>query len=243
MRICRLAIGISLAALLAGCAVSPQPESLEFDPFEQQNRAAHSLNREVDRTIWGPFARGWGTTVPQPVRSTITNLRFNWKLPSETIQYVLQGRPGLGARAAMRFAVNTTFGLGGLADPASEMGLEHRETNFDETFFIWGIPEGGYVELPLGGPGTQRDWTGWALDILLDPAFLILPDPGVDVLFGVGAADIVNDRYVLDVPLTEIMHRSEDSYTALRISYLQNMRARLQGGTGVDQLEDIYADF
>jgi phospholipid-binding lipoprotein MlaA len=128
-------------------------------------------------------------------------------------------------------------------DPATEMGIEHRETNFDETFFIWGIPEGGYVELPLGGSGTQRDWTGWALDILLDPAYLILPDPGTDILFGAGALDIVNDRYELDTVLQELLYSSEDSYTAQRITYLQNMRARLQGGTGIEQLEDIYADF
>jgi phospholipid-binding lipoprotein MlaA len=236
-------MALAVPAMLAGCAAAPYPDSLDFDPFERENRINHELNREVDRAIFGPLARSWGNNVPQPVRRTITNLRFNWKLPGETIQYVLQGRPGLGANAALRFAVNTTFGLGGLVDPATEMGIEHRETNFDETFFIWGIPEGGYVELPLGGPGTQRDWTGWALDILLDPAYLILPDPGTDILFGAGALDIVNDRYELDTVLQELLYSSEDSYTAQRITYLQNMRARLQGGTGIEQLEDIYADF
>src|SRR5690606_31329193 len=111
------------------------------------------------------------TTVPQPVRQGITNIRYHWKLPGETIQYVLQGRPEQSLRSAMRFAVNTVFGLGGIVDPAREMGLEYRETNFDETFHVWGIPEGAYVEIPIGGPGTQRDWNGWMLDILLDPAF------------------------------------------------------------------------
>jgi phospholipid-binding lipoprotein MlaA len=177
------------------------------------------------------------------VRRGITNLRFNWKLPGETIQYALQGRPERSADAARRFAVNTTFGLGGVLDPATEMGIEHRETNFDETFYTWGIPEGGYVELPFGGPGTQRDWTGWVIDIVLDPAFLLLPVPGPDVLVGAGALDIVNDRYELDTVIEELLYSSEDSYTAQRITYLQNMRARLQGGTNVEQLEDIYADF
>ena len=231
------------ALALAGCAVAPHPDSLDFVPFEAENRAAHAMNREVDRSVYGPAARAWGSTVPEPVRRGITNLRFNWKAPGEAIQYALQGRPERSANAALRFAVNTTFGLGGVLDPASGMGIEYRETNFDETFFVWGIPEGGYVELPVGGPGTQRDWTGWVLDLALDPAFLLLPATGTDILLGAGTLDIVNDRYVLDVPLTELLHGSEDSYTALRISYLQNMRARLQGGTSLDQLEDIYADY
>jgi len=231
------------AALLAGCAVAPDPNSLDFDPFERQNRAAHQINRDLDRAVYGPVARAWGTHVPARARQTITNLRFNWKLPGETIHYVLQGKPEQSLRTAMRFAVNTTFGLGGLVDPASEMGLEHRETNFDETFHVWGIPEGGYVEIPLGGPGTQRDWTGWVLDLALDPAYLLLPTDATDALFVIGALDIVNDRYVLDPVMQELLYSSEDSYTAQRITYLQNMRARLQGGTSVEQLEDIYADF
>jgi phospholipid-binding lipoprotein MlaA len=243
LRNLRTLFGLAAAAALASCAAAPYPDSLDFDPFERENRINHELNREIDRTMFGPVARAWGTNVPQPVRRGITNLRFNWKLPGETIQYALQGRPEHSARAALRFAVNTTFGLGGILDPAKEMDLEHRETNTDETFFVWGIPEGGYVELPFGGPGTQRDWTGWVIDIVLDPAFLLLPVPGPDVLVGAGALDIVNDRYELDTVIEELLYSSEDSYTAQRITYLQNMRARLQGGTNVEQLEDIYADF
>ena len=76
------------------------------------------------------------------------------------IQYGLQGRPVKVAASTTRFLVNTLLGLGGLLDLAMDMGLPYDETNFDETFYRWGLPEGGYVELPLVGPGTQRDWTG-----------------------------------------------------------------------------------
>ena len=58
-----------------------------------------------------------------------------------------------------------------------------------------------------------------------------------------GGLDLVNDRYELDAPLNALLHESADSYNAQRIAYIQNMRARLQGGTDVEQLEDIYADF
>ena len=141
-----------------------------------------------------------------------------------------------------RFLVNTTVGLGGVLDPATEMGLPYDETNFDETFYRWGLPEGGYWELPYVGPGTQRDWTGWALDQLSDPVYYVVPVAAGWTLVGLGGLDIVNDRYELDTVIQSLLHESADSYTAQRISYLQNMRARLQGGTDVDQLEDIYAD-
>jgi phospholipid-binding lipoprotein MlaA len=228
---------------LAGCAVSPDPDSLDFDPFEDFNRSAHAVNLAVDEVAFGPTARGWGGGVPQPIRTGISNVNSHWSLPRETIQRALQGRPLRVAENAMRFAVNTVFGFGGLLDPAKEMGLPYRETNFDETFFIWGFPEGGYLELPLGGPGTQRDWLGWALDIGLDPMVYVLPGGAVDGLFAVGALDIVNDRYEIDPVLEALLYESADSYTAQRISYLQNMRARLQGETNLELLEDVYADY
>jgi phospholipid-binding lipoprotein MlaA len=243
LRPLRSTTGIVAAALLAGCAVSPDPGSLDFDPFEAQNRSAHAVTRPVDRAVYGPVARAWGEGVPPPLRRGVTNLHTNWKLPGQVIQYALQGRGLRVAESAMRFAVNTTFGLGGLLDVATGMDLPYRETNFDETFHVWGVPEGGYLELPLVGPGTQRDWTGWVLDQVADPAWYVLPVAAANGLVAVAGLDLVNERYALDPAIDEILHRSADSYTAQRISYLQNMRARLQGGTQLDQLEDVYAGF
>jgi phospholipid-binding lipoprotein MlaA len=234
------ALALAATVALAGCTRSPDPASLSWDPHEEQNRSAHALNVAIDRGAWGPSARAYGTAVPQPVRGGIANLRSNWRHPQQAIQYVLQGRGGLAATAMARFAVNTTVGLGGLLDPASGAGLEYRYTNVDETLFVWGFEEGGYLELPVGGPGTERDWVGWGLDIATDPMTYVLPTAGAQALFGVAALDIVNDRYVLDPALQSILYDSEDSYTALRISYLQNMRARLQGEADLDLLEDVY---
>jgi phospholipid-binding lipoprotein MlaA len=233
-------LAAATVAALAGCARSPDPASLTFDPLEAQNREAHDFNVQVDRTSWGPAARAYGTTVPEAVRTGIKNLRANWRLPHQTIQYGLQGRPALAGRSAMRFVVNTFFGVGGLFDPATAGGVELRYTNIDETLHVWGVREGAYLVLPYGGPGTERDWTGWVLDLALDPVNFVLPTGALQALLGVGALDLVNDRYVLDPVLQTILYESADSYTALRISYLQAMRARLQGGTDLETLEDIY---
>jgi phospholipid-binding lipoprotein MlaA len=234
---------VAALGLVSGCAAAPDPSSLDWDPFEPQNREAHAVNVPADRTVYGPVARAYGSTVPQPVRRGITNLRNNWRLPSQVIQYGLQGRGTDAAKSTTRFMVNTLMGLGGLIDPAAEMGLPYDETNFDETFYRWGLPEGGYWELPLLGPGTQRDWTGWGLDQLSDPVYYVVPVAAGWALVGLGGLDIVNDRYELDTVVQSLLHESADSYTAQRITYLQNMRARLQGGTDIDELEDVYADF
>ena len=237
-----VAILLALAAVVAGCAASPDPDSLSFDPLEEQNREAHALNKQVDGAVYGPVARGYGETVPQEVRQTITNLRNNWRLPGQVIQYGLQGRGTDAAKSTTRFAVNTLLGLGGLLDIARDMGLPYDETNFDETFYRWGVPEGGYLEVPLLGPGTQRDWTGYVLDQFLDPTWYVLPVAATNSLIVLGGLDVVNDRYELDPVMDSLLYKFTDSYTAQRLSYLQNMRARLKGGTDVDQLEDIYAD-
>jgi len=156
---------------------------------------------------------------------------------------MLQGRPELAGTAMMRFGVNTLFGFGGLIDLASELGMDYRDTNVDETLFRWGVPEGGYLVVPFGGPGTQRDWSGWVLDYALDPVQLFLPTAAGTALIAASGVDLLNDRYELDTTLDELFYQSEDSYTATRISYLQNMRARLKGGTGLDLLEDVYDDY
>lgn len=230
------------ALALSACSPAPDPASLDWDPLEARNREAHAVNVPVDRAVYGPVARGYGNAVPEEIRHGIRNFRNNWRLPGQMIQYSLQGRPVHVAESTTRFLVNTVFGLGGFVDMASDMGLPYQETNFDETFYRWGLPEGGYLELPLVGPGTQRDWTGYLLDQALDPTWYVLPVAATNTLLVAGGLDLVNDRYELDPVVNELLHNSADSYTAQRISYIQNMRARLQGGTNVDQLEDVYAD-
>jgi len=243
MHLSRAILGLAAAAALAGCVASPDPNSLDVDPFEARNRQVHALNKRFDRAAFGPTARAYGTYVPARVRRGVTNLNDHWRHPHYAIQYSLQGRGGEAAVSATRFAVNTTFGLGGLLDVAGEMGLEFRETNVDETLHVWGVPEYAYLEVPLGGPGTQRDWTGWVLDIVADPVFYVVSPAAGLTLVGVAGVDLVNDRYEIDTVADELLYQSADSYTAQRISYLQNMRARLDGGTDIEQLEDIYADF
>lgn len=232
-----------LALLLAACAQRPAPApSLEDDPLEAQNRSAHQLNVALDKQLYGPLAQGYGQVIPEPARNGVTNFVNHTRLPGETIQYALQGRPIRALENTFRFAINTVFGFGGVLDPAKEMDLPYNATNMDETMHVWGVPAGAYWELPAGGPGTQRDWAGYGLDIVADPLFYV----GGGVVTAVTAlrgVDLLHDRYKLDPAVQALLHESADSYNAQRISYLQNMRARLQGGAQVEELEDPYADY
>lgn len=232
----------SVVLLLGACTATPEANVLTYDPFEAQNRAVHEANAQIDQSVYRPVSMAYGQ-LPPPVRKGVTNVNENWKLPAEAIQYVLQGNVGRAAEATGRFAVNTVVGIGGIFDPATPMGMPYRETGFDETFYLWGIPEGGYVELPFVGPGTQRDWTGWTLDQFANPAYYVLPVAVGWGLVGVAGLDLANDRYELDPVLEPMLHNSADSYTALRISYLQNKISVLQGGTTASQLEDVYSGY
>lgn len=230
--------------VLAGCTARPAPPpDLDSDPLEGFNRRAHAVNLAVDTAAYGPVSRAYGRAVPEPVRNGVMNLVNHVSLPAVAIQYALQGRPVAVTEAFLRFGTNTVFGLGGLLDPAAEMGLGWRETNVDETLHRWGVPEGAYLELPIGGPGTQRDWVGFGLDLAMDPAVYLTAGATAWTLTGMRGLELLHDRYKLDPAVQALLYESADSYTSQRISYLQNMRARLQGGTDLDVLEDPYADF
>ena len=73
----------------------------------------------------------------------------------------------------MRFATNTVFGVVGLLDLATEMGLERRPEDFGQTLGVWGVPTGPYLVLPLFGPSTVRDAAGLPLDLAASPYYAI----------------------------------------------------------------------
>lgn len=237
----RYLIAVAAAAMLAGCNASPDPQSLDWDPNRNFNMAAHRVNVSVDKVAFGPVARAYGSTMPPLVRRGITNVRDNWKLPNHVVNYALQGEGVEVAKSTTRFLVNTIFGLGGILDVAKDMDLPYVDTGFNETFYKWGMPEGGYLEIPLGGPGTERDWAAWVLDVGADPVNLVLPREALNGLLVVGGLDVVNQRYEMDSVIEALLHQSANSYDATRIAYLQSMRAALSGGTSVDTLEDVYA--
>jgi len=238
-------IGVASLALLAACARPEAPTGIN-DPNEAQNREIHQFNVAVDRHVYRPVAMAYGNNVPKPVRSGLDNFASNLSLPSAIMNNVLQFRIGEAARNTGRFVVNSTVGLVGFFDPASQIGLTIAEADFGETLYVWGFSEGPYVEMPFLGPSTSRDTAGFFVDFFTDPlGFVAFSQEGRYVLAVSGAEPYVDYRYENRDLIDSVLYDSADSYAQTRQIYLQNRRFELGGEAETDYFdpyEDPYAD-
>ncbi|MFC4528802.1 VacJ family lipoprotein [Dyella halodurans] len=141
-------------ALLTGCAIAkPRTD----DPHEKFNRSVYAFNNSVDKAVVRPVAMGYRKVTTEGMRRSVSDFFTNIRLPITVANDLLQARPKEAVQSSGRFIVNLTFGLGGLFDPASELGIPLNETDFGVTLARWGVPEGSFLMLPFLGPTTMRD--------------------------------------------------------------------------------------
>ena len=233
-------LGVTLGVL--ACTPAPIPTSIE-DPLEEQNRGVHKTNRDLDRIIVRPTANAYGTVLPQPVRTGVSNFASNLNLPGMVLNNLLQFRIEDAGTNAVRFLVNTTFGFGGLLDVATEAGVPQEATDFGETLHVWGVREGEYIELPIIGPSTSRHAFGRVVDTIMNPLNFAIESPERGYVTATGIAARFGDRYRYSDLVDSVLYESEDSYAQARLLYLQNRRFQLSGGEQqeyFDPYEDIY---
>lgn len=234
-----IAATLPLVLALAACA-TPGPDGIA-DPYEPLNRQVHAFNRGLDAAVMRPLSRSAaaGTADDGPL-TVIGRVGDNLSLPGKVINHLLQGRADRAAQNTARFAINTTLGLGGLLDPAGqEFALPEVDTDFGETLHVWGVPEGAYLELPVLGPSTERDFAGRIVDWAIDPLGSWLNE---DQRRGVTAIKVLSkagDRAALGDTVDSVLHESADSYAQLRLIWLQNRRYEL--GQEADEI-DPYAE-
>ena len=154
-RVLALAAVLSVAGLATGCATSP--DGLEGDPFQPANRGFHNINSGLDNLILKPVAEGYVAVAPDGLRTSISNFFDNVEYPNVILNDFLQGKFSQGFADIGRFLVNSTLGIGGLFDPASDMGLAEHDEDLGQTFGTWGAGEGAHLELPFFGPNSLRD--------------------------------------------------------------------------------------
>lgn len=148
---------------LSACANIPPHEEVS-DPLEPVNRVIDTVNDKLDRALIKPTAQVYQKVVPDQGRQSVTYF-FNNLLEVNTIANdLLQGKGRRGLTATGRLIVNSTLGLGGLFDPATQMGLARHDEDFGQTLGYWGVGEGWYLVLPLLGPSTVRDTAGLTAD-------------------------------------------------------------------------------
>ena len=151
----RLAAWVLLTALVSGCATGPHANPA--DPLEPMNRRIASFNDVLDDNVLKPVATGYRDYTPTLVQTGVTNFFRNLSDVLSTLNNGLQLKAHDTAESFMRLTVNTIFGIYGIFDVATEIGLERHPEDFGQTLGYWGVPSGPYVVLPLLGPSTVRD--------------------------------------------------------------------------------------
>jgi phospholipid-binding lipoprotein MlaA len=141
-----------------------EPPMRVSDPFEGFNKAIYKFNYGFDKYFFLPVVRGYEFITPAPVRKGVTNFFSNLYEVRNFANNLLQGKAEGCVNTLFRFAVNTTLGLGGLLDPATEMGFPQWKEDFGQTLGVWGAGAGPYLVLPIFGPSSLRDAGGLLVD-------------------------------------------------------------------------------
>ena len=223
MRLRAGALALVLALGAAGCASSGDPR----DPLEGWNRGVQSFNDTADDYVMTPVSKAYRAVTPSGLRDMVRNFFNNIDDLLIGANNLLQGKPADAMNDWMRLAVNSTFGLGGLIDWASEMGLEKHDEDFGQTLARWGVGDGPYFVLPFLGPSTVRDSAALPVDWSYDPVFDARPIALRNTLVGVRYIQRRTDFLEAGQALQEA---ALDRYVFLREAYLQHRRSQVYDG-------------
>ena len=218
-----LALAVAACAMLAGCAAPSNPQ----DPFEKFNRASFAFNDTVDRVALKPAATAYKNVTPSFVQTGVGNFFGNLSDAWSAVNNILQGKGEAGMTDFTRFALNSTFGIVGLLDIASEAGLQKHDEDFGQTLGYWGVPSGPYLMLPIFGPSTVRDTTALPADLWGDPWNHKEPANWRNIGTGVRVVD--TRAAVLDA--SNLMEEAAlDRYEFIRDGFLQRRQSQVRDG-------------
>lgn len=227
----------ALSLVLVGACATPRPGSMaraEADPWESTNRQIYKFNKRADKYALKPLAQGYRAVVPAAARRGIGNAYDNYLEPLSFTNAILQGKVSQAFRTLDRFIINSTLGVGGLADHATDMGRPREKEDFGQTFAYWGIPSGPYMMFPIFGPRTVLDFAGLGADIVLDPADMIrnaLSTIGPYWTIAIfGAKATVTRAELLEAGADQALADSLDEYATVRAAFLSRRKAQIWSG-------------
>ncbi len=221
----KMLTALMVLLMVAGCAATPKDTSKAPDRFERVNRFNYKITTFGSK-ITKPIGKAQRKLVPQPVRTGISNFFDNITYPVTIVNAFLQGKFKQGGADIGRFLLNSTVGVAGLLDPASDIGLEKNDEDFGQTLATWGVPSGPYIMLPIFGPSTLRDVGGLALDIPLNPQRHYDNSSVRDKLDVLNAIEVRAQLLALEKQVDE----SLDPYIFVREAYLQNRNFEIFDG-------------
>jgi phospholipid-binding lipoprotein MlaA len=228
----RLCAALLVAGTLAGCATSGGNPA---DPLESFNRAMFSFNDTVDAAVIKPVAKGYRKVVPGILRTGISNFFSNLDDVWISVNNVLQGKFQDGFDDFTRVLFNSTFGIAGIFDFASDVGLQKHNEDFGQTLGWWGVGSGAYLVLPILGPSTVRDGFGLLLDTQADLVFQI---DGVPVHNSLYATRAIGKRASLLDASSVIEQAALDKYAFIRDAWLQRRLDLVYDGDPPQQPEE-----
>lgn len=197
------------------------------DPLETVNRAIYSFNNVLDKILIKPIAKGYRFVVPELARRGVHNVLTNLSEPLTLINTALQGDKQHGFTTFWRFAINSTYGVGGIFDVAKDAGLENRKEDFGQTAGVYGAGQGIYLMLPVLGPSNGRDAFGKVVDIFTDPFDYVLNDNALLVRTGFTGLDARESTLNL---VDQINRTSLDPYATIRSLYTQKRWDDIRNG-------------
>ena len=229
----RAALALAGATLFAGCAAGPTKE----DPLEPFNRQMYAVHQVVDGNVVKPIAEAYVKVTPEVIRTGVSNFFGNLDDLFTGINNVLEGNGKQAGDDFGRVLLNSTFGMLGILDLGSMMGIPKDHKDFGITFGKWGIPAGPYLFVPLFGPTDVRDGTGTLVRLFIGPVGFIPDVPLRNSIYGVGYLDaraqVLGGESVLDTAAL-------DRYRFLRNAYLKNRQYQIYDGKPPpDEDEDV----
>ena len=200
----------------------PEPQVTEY-------HGKYTVEKPADQYVVKPIAEGYQFILPEFVRTGVTNFFSNINDVLIAANNLLQGKPGNAASDIGRFFVNSTIGVLGLFDVATDMGLDKNREDFGQTLGVWGIGDGPYVVLPFFGPSNVRDTVGFVVDVETD--FMINTNKlNSDEKIAINGLRIINRRADLLDAGQLLEDAAFDKYSFLRDGYLQRRRSQIYDG-------------
>jgi len=221
------ALGLVFTLSVCGCVtLPPNSQRVPQDPWESWNRGVYKVNTALNNAVAKPIARTYVRALPSPVRTGISNFFQNLRMTTVMINDALQGKFRAAATDLARFLLNSTIGVGGLLDPATQAGLDLNDEDFGQTLGHWGLHPGPFVEIPLLGPSDVRDGSGRVVDIFTGPTHYIRNNYVKYSLYGLSLIDASAGLLSLEDTLKNVF----DPYAFVRDAYLQHRAYLISDG-------------
>lgn len=220
----RLLPAVLLAALLCASPPSAVAQVSAEDPWAPLNKRIFAFNQHFDDWFMRPLAQGYDAVLPPPAKQGVRNFFSNLDDVTVMVNNVLQWKPAAAASDGGRILLNTTFGVAGLWDVATQVGLRKHNEDFGQTLGTWGVDPGPYFIIPFIGPSTLRDTVGFGVDMGTSPIALAEEPVTRNRLHGLR----IVDARVQALQLDDLIYG--DAYIFMREAYLQQREYEVLDG-------------